>query len=284
MATGFIREIIETIISVYQVDYPDLKRNRDNIIGQALGEEQRFKKILNRVELYKQDLEMAIKHNLVKKIHNIPILSSPGVASGRYVSENYQSYGVPYDLAQEVVREMKLKFDKQGFEAAQKSHQQVSRTSQNKKFQGGLASQGAIETRYHTANHLLLAALRKVLGGHVIQKGSNINAKRLRFDFSHSEKMTPEQIKKVEDLVNQKIKENIPVKMEEMPLDEAKAQGATGVFDERYGDKVKVYSIGSFSKEICGGPHIKKTGEIGRFKIIKEQSSSAGVRRIRAKI
>jgi len=145
-----------------------------------------------------------------------------------------------------------------------------------------LADAGEETTRLHTAAHLMLAALRKVLGDHVSQKGSNITPERLRFDFSHPEKMTGEQIKKVEDLVNKKIKEDLPVEMEEMSVDEAKKSGAMGFFDERYGDRVKVYSVGSFSKEICGGPHVKHTGELGRFKITKEESSSAGVRRIKA--
>jgi len=124
--------------------------------------------------------------------------------------------------------------------------------------------------------------LRQILGDRVIQKGSNINAERLRFDFSHPEKLTPEQVKKVENLVNEKIKSNLLVKMKQMSLEEAKKSGAHGTFDARYGDKVKVYSIGTFSKEICGGPHVKKTSLLGKFKIIKEESSSAGVRRIKA--
>jgi len=146
--------------------------------------------------------------------------------------------------------------------------------------------------KYHTASHLMLAALRQVLGDHVVQKGSNITAERLRFDFSHPKKMTTEEIRKVEDLVNQKIKEDLPVEMEEMSLEEAKKKGAMGVFESRYGERVKVYTIGRgpetssglipFSREICAGPHVKKTGQLGRFKIIKEEASSAGVRRIRA--
>ncbi len=149
-------------------------------------------------------------------------------------------------------------------------------------FKSGLADHSEMVTKYHTATHLLLAALRKILGGHVTQKGSNITTERMRFDFSHPEKMTPEQVKQTENLVNQKIKEDLPVKMEEMSLEEAKKQGATGVFEQKYGDKVKVYSIGDFSKEICGGPHVERTGVLGKFKIIKEEASSAGVRRIKA--
>ncbi|MFH1894389.1 MAG: alanine--tRNA ligase, partial [Patescibacteria group bacterium] len=169
-------------------------------------------------------------------------------------------------------------------------------------FKGGLADSGEKAAEYHTATHLLLAALREALGDHVCQRGSNINAERMRFDFSHHQKMTPEEVKKVEDIVNQKIKEDISVVCAEMPLEEAKKKKMTGIFENKYGDKVKTYTIGNssagrsdidessdsnsleppFSREICGGPHAKRTGELGKFKIIKEESSSSGVRRIKA--
>ena len=141
---------------------------------------------------------------------------------------------------------------------------------------------GEAETKYHTATHLLLVCLRKVLGEHVYQRGSNITSERLRFDFSHPEKMTAEQIKQVEDLVNEKIQENLAVEMKEMNLEEAKKSGAMGVFEGKYGENVKVYSIGDFSREICAGPHVENTGVLGKFKIIKEEASSSGVRRIKA--
>jgi alanyl-tRNA synthetase len=149
-------------------------------------------------------------------------------------------------------------------------------------FKGGLADASEETIKYHTAAHLMLAALREVLGDHVTQKGSNITPERLRFDFSHSEKMTPEQLKQVEDVVNEKIKKDLSVKIEEMTMEEAKQIGATGVFESKYGEKVKVYSVGDFSREICGGPHAERTGILGKFKITKEESSSAGVRRIKA--
>ena len=149
-------------------------------------------------------------------------------------------------------------------------------------FKSGLADHSEQVIKYHTSAHLMLTALRKVLGEHVSQKGSNITSERLRFDFSHPEKMTPEQIKQVEDMVNEKIQEDLTVKVEEMSLEEAKKHGAMGVFESKYGEKVKVYTIGDFSQEICGGPHIEHTGVLGKFKIIKEESSSAGVRRIKA--
>ncbi|MFZ5559759.1 MAG: alanine--tRNA ligase, partial [Patescibacteria group bacterium] len=157
------------------------------------------------------------------------------------------------------------------------------------KFKSGLADFSEAVTKLHTATHLLLATLRQILGNHVYQKGSNITAERLRLDFSHSEKLTPEQIKKVENIVNEQIKKDLPVSFEEMSLEEAKRIGAMGVFETRYGEMVKVYSIGisaqggpPFSREICGGPHVKSTGELGHFKILKEEASSAGVRRIKA--
>ncbi|MFH0863964.1 MAG: alanine--tRNA ligase, partial [Candidatus Gottesmanbacteria bacterium] len=157
-----------------------------------------------------------------------------------------------------------------------------SRTASAGMFKGGLADHSEEVTKYHTATHLLHAALRQILGTHVQQKGSNITAERLRFDFSHPQKLTDEEIKKVEDLINEKIKENLPVTMEIMNLKDAQRSGALGFFENKYGDKVKVYTIGSFSKEICGGPHVNFTGSLGRFKIIKEEAAGAGIRRIYA--
>jgi alanyl-tRNA synthetase len=158
----------------------------------------------------------------------------------------------------------------------------MSRTASAGKFKGGLADHSEQTTALHTATHLLHAALRKVLGNHVAQKGSNITAERLRFDFVHSEKMTPEQIVEVEKIVNEQIQKDLPVTLEELTVEEAKARGAIGLFESKYGEKVKMYSIGEFSKEICGGPHVTHTALLGKFKIQKEESSSAGVRRIKA--
>ena len=189
-------------------------------------------------------------------------------------------------MTEELAKEKGIKIDRKKFEEEFKKHQELSRTATAGKFKSGLADHSEQVTKLHTATHLLLAALRQVLGGHVYQKGSNITAERLRLDFSHSEKMTPEQIKKVEDIVNEQIKKDLPVSCCEVSLEEAKKMGAMGVFESKYGDKVKVYTAGDskkpFSCEICGGPHIKSIGELGHFKILKEESSSAGVRRIRA--
>jgi len=202
--------------------------------------------------------------------------------SGEAAFNLYQTYGFPVEMTEEMLKEKNILLNKNEFEKEYHRHQDQSRTASAGMFKGGLADAGKETTRLHSAAHLMLAALRRVLGEHVLQKGSNITAERLRLDFSHKEKVTPEELKKVEDLVNEQIKKDLPVVCEEMSPDEAKKSGAMGVFDERYGSKVKVYSIAPFSREICGGPHVKSTGELGYFKIIKEESSSGGTRRIKA--
>jgi len=184
--------------------------------------------------------------------------------------------------AEELAAEKGFSVDKEGFKKAFEKHQDLSKKGAENSVKGGLADHSEMTTILHTATHLLHEALHKVLGDHVEQKGSNITHERLRFDFKHSEKMTSEQIKKVEDIVNAQIEKGLPVSLEMMTPAEAKEQGAFGVFTDKYEEKVKVYSIGDFSKEICGGPHVENIGSLGHFKIKKEQSSSAGIRRIRA--
>ncbi len=281
---GFTTQVAGVVIERFQEIYPELQEKREVILNRLLEEEKKFSKPLNWLEQYKIDLREAVKHKEIKKIKDVPILSAPDVASGRYVYENFQSYGVPPDLSEEVINELGLKYDRKEFEQAFLEHQNLSRTATQGKFRGGLADAKEITIKYHTATHLLHQALRQVLGDHVEQRGSNINPERLRFDFSHSQKLTPEELSEVAQIVNSKIQEGIPVKMEEMSVDEAKKLGAIGLFEHKYGDRVKVYSIGTFSKEICGGPHVKNTKELGKFKIIKEEASSAGVRRIKAKL
>jgi len=193
----------------------------------------------------------------------------------------YDTYGFPIELTKEIASERGFKIDERGYEKEFKKHQEVSRADLGK-FKGGLADESEMTIKYHTVTHLLHQALRDVLGDHVKQKGSNITSERLRFDFTHDRKMTSDEIKKVEDIVNKKIKESLEVKKEEMSVDEAKKKGAIGLFE--YGKKVSFYSIGKYSKEICGGPHVKNTKELGKFKILKEESSAAGVRRIKAKL
>jgi len=200
----------------------------------------------------------------------------------------FQTYGFPLEMTLELALEEGRKIDIDEFNEKMKKHQEVSKAGAEQKFKGGLAGTGEMETKYHTATHLLNAALRQVLDEHVHQKGSNITAERLRFDFVHPEKLTEEQKKKVEDYVNGVIALRVPVTCTEMKVDEAKASGAQGVFTDKYDSLVKVYTVGPdndhFSKEICGGPHVKNTGELGRFKIVKEEAVSAGVRRIKARL
>ncbi len=195
----------------------------------------------------------------------------------------YQSYGFPIEMTKELAEEKSLELDEEGFNQEMQKHQELSRTASVGKFKSGLADNSQATTKLHTAAHLLNAALKIILNDKEIsQRGSNITPERLRFDFNFDRKLTDEEKRAVEDLINEKISENLPVEMQEMSLKEARERGASGVFDDKYGDKVKVYKIGSFSNEICAGPHIKNTSELGIFKIKKEQSSSSGVRRIKA--
>ena len=206
--------------------------------------------------------------------------------SGQDAFNLYQSYGFPIEITEELAREKGITVDIDEFKKELEKHQELSRTASAGMFKGGLADASLETTKLHTVAHLMLAGLRKVLGNDVFQRGSNITAERLRFDFSHKEKLTGEQIKGVENFVNDIIKKDLPVWFEEMPLEQAKEINAMGVFDSKYGDTVKVYFIGkgeeNVSKEICGGPHVERTGFLGHFKIVKEESSSSGVRRIKA--
>ncbi|HOQ63985.1 MAG TPA: alanine--tRNA ligase-related protein, partial [Clostridia bacterium] len=203
---------------------------------------------------------------------------------GRDAFKLYDTYGFPVEITRELAEEHGLKVDQGDFEERFRQHQKTSQAGAEQRFKGGLADNSEQTTRLHTATHLLQAALRKVLGEEVHQKGSNITAERLRFDFTFGRKVTREELQQVEDLVNQAIQDDLPISFQEMGVEEAKASGAMGLFEDRYGDKVRVYTMGDFSKEICGGPHADSTGQLGRFKIQKEEASSAGVRRIRAVI
>ena len=211
-------------------------------------------------------------------------LNKTQLIDGKVAFYLFQTFGFPWELTAELVEERSQKIDYKQFEEEFKKHQKLSRTASAGMFKGGLANHSEIVTKYHTATHLLNAALRQVLGSHVFQKGSNITAERLRFDFPNPEKLTEEEIKEVENLVNQKIKENLPVEMETMPLIEAQKKGAMAVFGQKYGEEVKTYRVGSkekpFSFEVCGGPHVPFTGELGKFKIIKEEAVGSGTRRL----
>ena len=201
---------------------------------------------------------------------------------GQVVFRLYDTFGFPPEMTAELAEEAGLKIDMEEFNELFKKHQDLSRAGSEAKFKGGLADHSEQTTAYHTATHLLHKALQIVLGEHATQKGSNLTAERLRFDFANPCKVTPEQLKEVEDIVNEQIKRDLPVTCEEMTLEEAKASGATGLFANKYGEKVKVYTIGDFSKEICGGPHVERTGGMGHFKILKEEGVAAGIRRIKA--
>jgi alanyl-tRNA synthetase len=262
----FCAEIGSTVLDTYASAYPVSQEHRSSILDALTAEERQFRRTLAKGE--KELSEYLQEHDAI---------------DGRKAFYFFETYGFPRELTEELLAEHgKHILDPASYEQAQKEHQEQSRLASTGKFSGGLADQSVETTKLHTATHLLNAALRKVLGEHVWQKGSNITAERLRFDFSHPEKMTKEQIKTVEDLVNEAIKADAPVSYQLMTVDEAKAAGAIGVFESKYGEKVKVYSMGKFSKEICGGPHVAKTGMLGQFKIQKEESSSAGVRRIKA--
>jgi alanyl-tRNA synthetase len=273
--TLYCSTIADEVIKQYGGAYPYLQKQEAGIIAALNKEEEQFKNTLQ--EGLKQ---------FAKKIEQI----SGSLIDGQTAFHLYDTYGFPIELTRELAQEHGKKIDEAGFSKAFEEHQAKSRAGAEQKFKGGLADHSAETTKLHTATHLLNAALRKVLGDHVQQKGSNITAERLRFDFNHPDKMTPEQIAEVEKLVNDAIKADLPMRYHLTTVDGAKKEGAIGVFDDRYGNEVKVYAIGDpsagsgqvFSKEICGGPHVARTGMLGSFKIQKEESSSAGIRRIKA--
>lgn len=269
--TRFTHILAEAVIENYSDVYPELLENMNRIMDEFKQEEDQFAKTL---EKGTREFE--------KLISKIPAHVQKKMISGRNAFSLYETYGFPLELTEEMAKEQGFNVDKAGFEEAYRKHQDMSRQGAEEKFKGGLIDNSETTTKLHTATHLLHEALRRVLGSHVAQKGSNITAKRLRFDFSHPEKMTEEQIFKVEEMINEVIRKNLPVNCQEMPIEEAKNMGAIGLFIDRYGDKVKVYSIGEFSREICGGPHAENTGRLGKFKILKEESSSCGIRRIKA--
>lgn len=206
------------------------------------------------------------------------------IIDGKSAFRLYDTFGFPIEFTVEMAAERGIPVDVEGFHKAFEAHQKKSQEGAEGRFKGGLADNSEKTTRLHTATHLLQAALRKVLGDEVAQKGSNITVERLRFDFSFPRKLTPEELKQVEDLVNEYIRADYEITCEEMTVDEARAQGAIGLFGDRYGERVKVYTMGTASKEICGGPHANRTGELVHFTIKKEEASSAGVRRIKAVI
>ena len=324
MPAGFTSEIAQVIIDQYKEVYPELERNGAHILEQLKLEEDRFQRTLKKGQaefekvygnmMKKRDAFAALKadktnadavaaalRQLPPSPDNKPIIEQvkDGTVSdatidsllkatekmdGRSAFKLYDTYGFPIEITEEMAAEKGIEVDVEGFQERFKKHQENSHAGAEQRFKGGLQDHSEQTTKLHTATHLLHAALRKVLGPEVAQKGSNITPERLRFDFSFGRKMTDEEKKEVERLVNEYIQAAAPITCEEMTVAEAKAQGAIGLFESKYGERVKVYTMGEFSKEICGGPHATNTGDLKSFKIKKEEASSAGVRRIKATI
>ncbi|MBU1129297.1 MAG: alanine--tRNA ligase [Nanoarchaeota archaeon] len=262
---NFTKEISEQVFKIYD-DYPELKSNKKIILQEIEKEEVRFGLTLeNGLNKFKK----CVKEN--KSL------------CGKEAFLLYQSFGFPVEMIIEECKKNNIKFNLKNFEIEQKKHQELSRTATAGKFKSGLADNSEATTKLHTAAHLLLASLRQILKNeNIMQKGSNITAERLRLDFSFPRKLSEKEIQDIEDLVNAQVQKSCEVAREEMSPEQAKNKGALGAFEKKYGKKVSVYSVGNFSKEICAGPHVKNTCELGHFKIIKEESSSSGVRRIRA--
>jgi len=273
--------------------YPELIKNKEFVLANFKTEEDKFTKTL---QAGLKEFHKSTENTKVQSLtpSPSPVLRERGTGRGRKTQKHttelsglatfnlFQTYGFPLELTKEMAYEKGFSVDEPGFNQEFKKHQELSRTAAAGKFKGGLGEQTEQTIKYHTATHLLHAALRQVLGDHVFQRGSNITDERLRFDFSHGAKMSAEQKAAVEKIVNQLIDDDLPVNFVELPVAEAKKKGAIGVFADKYGEQVKVYSIGDYSREICGGPHVARTGVLGHFKIIKEEASSAGVRRIKA--
>lgn len=262
-----ISSLVNSVLNVYGDFYKELLENKESIKRVIENELEKFEKTLN------------------EGLRQFEKIIEKGQVSGQDSFLLFSTYGFPFELTKEIALKRNVDVSREEFEKELKQHQEKSKTASEGKFKGGLSGHGEIEKKYHTATHLLNAALRKILGDHVEQKGSNITEKRLRFDFSHSQKLTDEEKEKIEKFVNDAILKDLPISYSEMGTEKAKEIGAIGVFGHKYDDIVRVYKIGEdepVSLEICGGPHVSKTGELGRFKIIKEEASSAGVRRIKA--
>ncbi len=307
---NFLEKVVPVVADLYHADFPEVAAKREQVIEVLVREEKTFRQTLRKglreFEKLLRGWQQTGDDKVYEKVQPATTPLKPGeplkawaqtresVLSGKDVFLLYDTYGFPVELTLEEAfkRGIKVAEDwEKSFHLLMLEQRSRSRTATKGEFKGGLADHSEITTKYHTATHLMYRALRNVLGDHVIQRGSNITAERLRFDFSHPEKMTPEQIKKVEDIVNEQIKKDWPMTWREEPTKQALASGVMGAFGDRYGDMVKVYTVGdpdgeNFSREICGGPHVEHTGQLGEgskvFKITKEESSSAGVRRIKA--
>ena len=262
--------LMDVSIDALNEMYPELSNNRETIKAVVIEEKDKFIRTLQKGE---KEFEKAVMNARTKGETLIPV---------DVVFNLYETYGFPQEMTEELAKEYDIEVDTKDFDKLFKEHQEKSRMGSEHKFKGGLVEQNEMTTKYHTATHLLHKALQIVLGEHAVQRGSNITSERLRFDFANPQKVTPEELKRVEEIVNEQIQRGLEVTCEEMTVEEAKESGAMGLFENKYGELVKVYTIGDFSKEICGGPHVKNTSELGTFKIKKEEASSAGVRRIKA--
>ncbi len=266
----FTAQIAQVVIDHYGASYPELKQHQERIQSELTREEERFSQTLARGLREFQKLEEGLRQK------------GEQVVPGEAVFHLFDTYGFPPTLTAELAKERGMAADLEGFERMFKEHQERSRAANLEKFKGGLADHSERTTQLHTATHLLQQALRDVLGTHVRQMGSNITQERLRFDFSHPKKLTPDEVRQVEEIVNRQIQRDLTTTMEVMPLQEALDKGALAFFGERYADTVKVYKIGDYSMEVCGGPHVPHTGGMGRFKITKVESIGQGVQRVRA--
>ena len=269
MPDDALEQVARAVIEKYQDAYPELARNQAFVITELDREEAKFAKTLKQGT---REFEKLVRQ-LAGKTTEI---------DGTQAFHLYDTFGFPIELTMEMAAEQGFTVDEKGFEARFAEHKKKSQAGSTQRFKGGLADTTEASAQLHTATHLLLASLRKLLGDDIYQRGSNITAERLRFDFNFGRKVTREELDKIEAMVNEAIQKDLEITCEEMSVDEARASGALGIFNDKYGERVKVYTMGDVSKEICGGPHAARTGELGRFKIKKEESSSAGVRRIKA--
>ena len=279
---GSLAKISASFIEYYKDVYPELVINADKIADELNKEETKFNKTLQQGLKEFEKCIAGIERKNAFMSQKDPAYVPEKRINGKQAFHLYDTYGFPVEITAEMAKEIGFDVDIEGYNAAFEEHQNKSKAGSEQKFACGLADNKEATTKLHTATHLLHAALKKVCSPEVNQKGSNITEERLRFDFNLPEPMTKEQIQAVEDLVNSVIEQDLPVVMRELSLEEAKAEGFTGLFESKYGERVKTYSIGDFSKEICGGPHAERTGLLGKFKIVKEQSCGSGLRRIKA--
>lgn len=286
---NFCAIIVEQVVEIFKDVYPEVQKNKDFVLNEMTQEESKFR---NTVEQGLKEFEKLVNGFRIAFEKTGQVIKE---ISGKQAFKLYDTYGFPLEMTVELALENSLSVDVSAFEQAFKEHQEKSRSGAEQKFAGGLADHSEISTKYHTATHLLHATLLKILGPHATQRGSNITQERMRFDFAHPQKLTPEQIQLAEELVNAAIKKDYSVSWQEMSFEEAKNLGAIGLFEDKYQSKVKVYTVGdttlpasadpaapTYSREVCGGPHVEHTGTMGTFKIVKEEAVSAGVRRIKA--